>query len=283
MTSVPPVGLLVWSPWVPFALDGLAPIPTGPGLYRVRAMGQERLAYIGQTGRSLRERLRALRRHALAVEMPFNDPHTAAPSLWAWRMAEGWNFECSAAGYQEDVRARLSMESWLLWRHRIEHAESTLSNYGRFHRDYTKSGNRSGGRRGMRLVDGNANPSSGPSSTPLNTRGRPTDGDWMGLKWSEWRALDAPVDEDQPALYRIGSRGASNLLYIGETASLRQRQRSHTKRAWGADEPLISISVLRPRTPKFVLHELENDLIAGHIDHAGTAPVFQFTDGRDVS
>jgi hypothetical protein len=28
--------------------------------------------------------------------MPWNDPHTATPSLWAWQDAEGFEYECSA-------------------------------------------------------------------------------------------------------------------------------------------------------------------------------------------
>jgi hypothetical protein len=39
------------------------------------------LAYIGQTGRSLRQRVCALVHGTLADAMPFNDPHTAAPRL----------------------------------------------------------------------------------------------------------------------------------------------------------------------------------------------------------
>lgn len=58
--------------------------------------GADYLVYVGQTGRSLRERLSSLRRHELSPEMPFNDPHTAAPLLWALRHAEYVNFECSA-------------------------------------------------------------------------------------------------------------------------------------------------------------------------------------------
>jgi len=29
--------------------------------------------------------------------MPWNDPHTAAPALWAWTDADGFSYECSAA------------------------------------------------------------------------------------------------------------------------------------------------------------------------------------------
>ena len=81
-------------------------LPTSAGIYRVRVRGQNQLAYIGQTGRNLRERLSDLRRNTLAIEMPFNDPHTAAPSLWAWRDAEGYEYECSAFASNADVQHR---------------------------------------------------------------------------------------------------------------------------------------------------------------------------------
>jgi hypothetical protein len=57
-------------------------IPTGAGVYRVRVAGRDELAYIGQTGRNLNERLRGLGAGLHAAEIPFNDPHTAAPKLW---------------------------------------------------------------------------------------------------------------------------------------------------------------------------------------------------------
>jgi hypothetical protein len=53
---------LTWSPWLP--LEGAARdvrIPREPGLYRIRSVETGRLLYIGQTGRTLRERLSALR------------------------------------------------------------------------------------------------------------------------------------------------------------------------------------------------------------------------------
>lgn len=67
---------LAWTDWIPFdAPTGeFQAVPTGPGLYRVRVQGQPVFAYIGQTGRSLRERLGDLRRNTHAREMPFNDP-----------------------------------------------------------------------------------------------------------------------------------------------------------------------------------------------------------------
>ena len=74
---------LDWTAWVTFDLkksDWLV-LPNGEGVYRIRGVGSDFLMYVGQTGRSLRGRLRYLRRNVLADLMPFNDPHTAAPNL----------------------------------------------------------------------------------------------------------------------------------------------------------------------------------------------------------
>jgi len=65
-----------WSPWLSLhpdseALDALS---TDPGLYRVRHEAYEGLVYVGETGRSLRGRVRALARGVFDGEMPFSDP-----------------------------------------------------------------------------------------------------------------------------------------------------------------------------------------------------------------
>jgi hypothetical protein len=76
-----PTRKLAWSGWLPlmrcFDTDA---IPAVPGVNRIRARDERILAYVGQTGRSLRERLRSLR-GVYAPEMPYRDPHTAAGAL----------------------------------------------------------------------------------------------------------------------------------------------------------------------------------------------------------
>jgi excinuclease UvrABC nuclease subunit len=77
---------LNWSPWASFTTrEKWKLIPTETGVYRVRPAGTNFIAYIGETGRQLRGRLSSLRRGTLSNVMPFNDSHTAAPNLWAWR------------------------------------------------------------------------------------------------------------------------------------------------------------------------------------------------------
>jgi hypothetical protein len=79
-----------WSPWLSLnpAKGKLSQISTNPGIYRVRHIERDGLTYIGQTGRSLRGRLRALA-GCYNEEMPYTDPHVAAPSLWAVRQEYG--------------------------------------------------------------------------------------------------------------------------------------------------------------------------------------------------
>ncbi len=143
---------LTWTEFLPF--DAQAPlrsVPLLPGLYRVRLKGHEQLAYVGQTGRTLRERLLGLRRHTLADEMPFNDPHTAACRLWSYRDAENFEYECSAAPVDLSKPDRMALECFLIWRYRQEVGGSTLCNFGRLHPQYQPSRNRSTGIRGERL------------------------------------------------------------------------------------------------------------------------------------
>jgi hypothetical protein len=73
---------LSWQPWRSLnPADGnLGEITQQPGLYRVRHQERDGLTYIGQTGRNLRERLRALAGW-YEEQMSYTDPHVAAPVL----------------------------------------------------------------------------------------------------------------------------------------------------------------------------------------------------------
>ena len=66
---------LPWTPWVTLKREAIRQVAlTLSGVYRIRRETNElvRLTYIGQTGRSLRERLLALAAGASAESCPFN-------------------------------------------------------------------------------------------------------------------------------------------------------------------------------------------------------------------
>lgn len=277
---------LKWSGWVPLSNEHneLKKIPTIPGLYRIRPIGKDFLIYIGQTGRSLRGRMGELRAYTRSsTEMPYNDPHTAAPSLWAWRDAEGWEFECSVAPaeYEEvpktDSRQmREGLECYLLWQYRLEKGESTYCNFGRFHHRYFKSSNRKSGRRGGRFPGGEINPSGGPSLPPLNLQGRPIGEDWMGLDWTFPVSLVKKSGNNYgnvPGLYKIILDNV--VVYIGQSLSLKLQLSSHVNKQWGR-EPKISVCMTDEKIRDYQLHEWENDLIAGYFSEWQRPPRYQF-------
>ena len=155
-----------------------------------------------------------------------------------------------AAPVDLDTRNRLGLESWLLWQHRLEQG-STLCNFGRFHPQYVKSGDRKTQRRGGRLGPGAVNPAGGPTSTPLRLLGQPVSADWMGLAWSPWTSLHEAAGAG-PGLYRIAG-DSDGLLYIGESDVTDKRQKVQRGRDWGPS-PLVSVWSAPRDTLKPQLH-----------------------------
>lgn len=267
---------LNWSGWVPFGCGDFKTLHGGAGLYRIRLTEHPVLAYIGQTGRDLRQRLGDLRRNALAATMPFSDPHPAAPSLWAWRDAEDYSYECSVAASSIHRRERLAIECWLLWKYRLATGGSTLCNYGHFHPGYIKSKNRSSRLRGGRR-DGDIDHA--PSSSPLRLSGSPVGANWMGLDWSGRHSLATVPGGAYPALYRVFDAKTERLLSIGETQNFGQRMKSQAQNNWSGRAPVVSYHRLPGDVLKVHLHELESDLIGGYYESTGNAPEMQFSAG----
>jgi hypothetical protein len=212
--------------------------------------------------------------------MPWNDPHTAAPSLWAWQDAEGFEYECSAASLDASQGGRRGMESFLLYRYRQERGESTLCNFGRFHPRYRKSTNRKEGRRGGRLAeDQKDNPAGGLSIPPLLVVGNPGDRDWMGLAWSGKKPLDGETIGDVPAeagLYLLFERDTGDLIYICQSADCATRLRSHGMKFLDGNDLMFCYSISdKPLLPHH-LKEWENDLIGNYFEVYRKAPKYQF-------
>ncbi len=280
---------LSWSPWIRFTSGSqqFSNIPKQPGVYRVKPIDSELLMYIGQTGRTLHQRLNELRTNSLKNQMPFNDPHTAAPSLWAWRDATGMDFECSAAPFApnkiddplRERREREGFECYLLWQYRLEHGSSTLCNFGRFHPNYIKSTDISKNKRGGRCPEGKINPAGGPSLPPLPMHGKPSDEDWMNLNWTKLRRLSsysASNVDSSPGLYKILNPFTHQVIYIGQSNNLKIRLQSHARKNWGEDDIRFSWCTQPHTILPHQLKEFENDLIGGYYSLSGSIPVYQF-------
>ena len=274
---------LPWSPWVPFAADKHAfrEIPKEPGLFRIRPAGKDFLMYIGETKRTVHQRLHDLRMElGGAGRMPWSDPHTESPALWAWHEAEGFEYECSAAPLDASVNGRRGMESFLLSRYRQENGASPLCNFGRFHPRYRRSTTRKENVRGGKLAEGQRdNPAGGPSHPPLPVTGAPGEPEWMGLPWSSPEVLVPEKTENVPAgpgLYLLIDCGSGEIVTIGQSGDCSRRLLDHSGLSYEGRELLFSYHrIERPVLPH-QLRELESDLIGNYFEMYRKAPELQF-------
>jgi hypothetical protein len=284
-----------WTDWQPlFKVGRNKNIPSDAGLYRIRRVGHPHLDYIGQTGMGLRQRLGMLS-GVYKDFMPYNDPHTAGPALWALKRLEDCEYEASVAVMSDlSTPQRKAQECVAIARHRQDYGHSPTFNFGRMPPGYSKStGNtRALAARGKRHRGG-------PTDETLacHIPGRAPDGplegdagvdDLLGLGWSGWGAVDGVIDDlagSEVGLYLLRRRGADELLYIGE-GKIRDRVNAHLKKGQKADHPQafafadpggIEVSFIqRNDLAKHQLLEVENDLIAAHFVRVGVGSVAQF-------
>jgi hypothetical protein len=278
--------LIEWSGWQPLLGSSRnRAIPSGSGLYRARVAGTGEVVYIGQTGRSLRERLGMLS-NCYATEMPYRDPHTAAPTLWSLRDRDGADFEVSTAVVESTKVERLALEAVAITLHRVEHGCSPLANFGGRLAGYRiSSGNNAvlvaAGKRFRGGRDPLAEASvSAPVPGPLDRDA--IDPEWLGLSWSSWLPIDAVPGPPGVGLYRLRLPAAGDLLYVGQ-GRIGDRVRAHqAKRTIPGHRQAslfagdLEVSWVTLDADGRVLLELENDAIACHRLMRGSAPQAQF-------
>lgn len=273
---------LDWTDWIRLnpTNDRLSDVPSSAGLYRVRHRDKDGLEYIGETGRT-RGRVRALVRESHRDVMPFRDPHTAAPCLWAVRDATGPGLEISITtpGLTENDQRRKGLEAALIAVHRRETGESPTANFGRIIPGYEQSSYSKDEKRGGLLDPNETEPNTNPGVGPLpwERTDTVTSSDWMGLDWSEPFRLRDRLDVSPPdtGLYRIWHDDqAPPLAYVGESSSLPRRLYNHEK-DFGGDA--LASFVARPDLDaQHKRLEIETELIGAHYLAHDQPPTEQF-------
>lgn len=273
---------LEWTPWKSLQSGSgtIATLPTDPGLYRARHDDIDGLVYVGETGRSVRGRVRSFAGGIFDGEMPYRDPHTASPCLWAIVDRYGPELEISVATPDEarEKQRRKGLEDALLSLHRRVFEESPTANFARIIPGYEQSSYRKDGVVGGPLSDGETEPNAEPGIGPLpwESPDDPTSPRWMGLDWSEPAPLrEATGLRPVPGLYRIWiPDGTDRLEYVGETANLRSRLYTHRRQR---DANLHFSYVRRPELDaRHERAEAETDLLGAHWLALGRAPRDQY-------
>jgi hypothetical protein len=285
-----------WSPWSPLLGSWRAgQVPDAPGLYRIRRIERSDLDYIGQTGMgtmTLRARLGMLR-GVYGDVMPYRDPHTAGPALWALRQTPGTEFEVSVLPVEGTTPWRKGLESLAIALYRQEHGASPNVEFGRMPAGYRQSsannarlvmmGKRFRGGLAPDLIDDDPSvPPAGPLVGTFIADG------WGGHTWSPWTPLSEAarlVPRTATGLYRIRGQSNDQLVYIGQ-GLIAMRVAQHARRAVLAadvqgvvfrDAGRLEASwvVSQEWSPRGLL-ELENDLIGAHVLRLGAVPIGQF-------
>jgi len=275
---------LEWSAWKPLDEDSFSEIPKEPGLYRIQHQRTERpgLEYLGESGNT-RRRVRSLARGTYAEEMPYRDPHTAAPCLWAIRDAVGPELEVSyvTPSEAEDDQHRKGIEAALIALHRRETNQSQTANFGRIIEGYKQSSYsyNEPAYKGGGLDDGEteANTEAGVEPISWENWTEPRASNWMGLDWSEPYYLRNRLDVNPPenGLYRIWYDNHDEpLAYVGESSNIPSRLYNHEDTFGGnARFAYVELPHLDARHKRT---EVETDLIGAYYVTKGTSPLVQF-------
>lgn len=288
---------IIWTPWINlFDSWKNTIIPKTRGLYRIRRTNTDEIDYIGQTSSdsmSLRQRLSMLK-GVFGNEMPYRDPHTVGPALWALRHKYNCDFEASVASIEGSRQLVKGIEAVALSIYRIEKGKSPNFNFGRMPEGYkmSSSNNSKLVQAGKRFKGGvydkrleahepGINPTGSLISDILSDS-------WCGLEWSEWCNIQetmSKLKDNSSGLYRIKKRDENLLLYIGQ-GNIKERLKAHSLKYTISGHPQAQIfspiedlqfswTFLNPLFKHHLL-ELENDLIASHIIMTKQVPIAQF-------
>lgn len=269
-------GELSWSSWIPLNSPlGLFQkyIIKSPGFYRIRSSQYKELVYVGQTGRNLRECTRMLGRGVYSDidNPPWNDPHTAAPILWAYRHENHLDYELSVAFADFNTADRQCYEDYLLYLHRIEHGQSTLANHGRLHPFWTRPTNKRKGIQTKRLDNAKNYESIKPAI--YNNKDYLND-KWLGLEWSQFKPIGDIISDipSSSGVYRI--KIGEDIVYFGESKNLKNRIISHSKNI-NFEKSLVSVHEMFGAYP-YQLKEREVDLIGAYYLSTKSSPKYQY-------
>jgi hypothetical protein len=211
--------------------------------------------------------------------MPYRDPHTAAPTLWAIREEYGPDFEFSyvTPPEAEVKQSRKAVEAAIIALHRHDTDRSPVANFGRMIPGYSQSSYSRDSIRGGPLGPGEQerNTEPGIEALPWTNYGEPLSDDWMGIDWSSTLILD-DVHRSVPetgGVYRIWETGPE-LVYIGQSANLKSRLYRHRRER---DDGLsVSFSPIPRADADHKRLEIETELLGAYWLSMEAAPEDQF-------
>jgi len=243
--------------------------PTEQGLYRISHSRTSGLEYVGYG--DVNERIYRLKLGLSKDEMPFRDPHMAAPCLWALQQEHQGTFWVSwtaMGNSEEDLRGK---KSAYIAQYRLITGQSPTANFGRMIDGYSSSSYQRWGRRGEKIDEPVSGQLTGLDPQSWENWKEVVSTDWMRYSWTDFQPLIpdwsnvSNIKDDIPStggLFRLRERNSSILEQIGKTPNLRESLFQLREGNTG-EELEVSYTVTNFDHPRH-WREAENDLLGVH-------------------
>lgn len=269
-SSHPPYLRLEWSDWHRLqSTNEKNCIPSEKGLYRISHSRTSGLEYVGYG--DIDERVYRLQLGLSQDEMPFRDPHMAAPCLWALQEEHQGKFWVSWTSVNNPISELRGKKSALIAQYRSITGQSPTANFGRMIDGYSRSSYQRWDKRGEKTGEAVEGQLIGVEPQPWENWKEVDATDWMGYSWTEFESLipswSGPnsIRDDTPSgsgMFRVRKPNESVLKQIGSASNLREKIFELREEHSNEDLEISYTSTSFNRRRHW--REAENDLIGVH-------------------
>ena len=268
-----------WSDWysIPSCVEN-DKIPKKAGVYLVSHEDLGGVQYVGRG--NLQERIYRMWLGIDKDEMPYSDPHTAAPCLWAIAQEYNENYRVrysvinDDSHSQEEVEKKTdSIKSAYLAAYRYLTRQDPIGHFGQMIRGYEKSTQWKGGDRGGEINNEKLTcrrRTDYPIPTWENWDNIDSD-NWMGYEWeeynvrgAEWGSLSKDKAPSTGGVILVWNEENDGFDEIIATSNLRDRIKSLSEKYTNRNQLRISFDDSKDPNSRFEKEVITTDLVGAY-------------------
>lgn len=200
----------------------------GPAILKICHSKLSGIHYVGHT-ENIQARAASMGYELDNEKMPYTNPVSAAPCLWAIQQELGDEFYISYYAIDDDQPAQVLEDAYLAL-YRMTTGQTPTANFGRMFPLYSKSTDSGRGIRGEKLKEP-------PSSSPIGVSGLQIQNIdnvlsdyWLGFEWSDpkeyypdrLRGL-SPSFPSNSGIFRVWEKGSNSVEAVGTARSLNNK------------------------------------------------------------
>lgn len=198
----------------------------GPAILRICHSKLSGIHYVGHTENSIKKRVRSLGYELDNEQMPYTNPFSAAPCLWAIQQQLGDEFFISYYEIDENQPAQVLEDAYLAL-YRMTTGQAPTANFGRMFPLYSKSSSSAREIRGERIEDPPVTGPTGSRTLQITEIDNVVSDNWLGFDWQgpeeyypeRLRPL-SPSFPSKGGIFRVWERGKGSLEAVGTARNL---------------------------------------------------------------